>query len=188
MTKTIYLGDERQLVWIRHAMANPDPATPAHAWPLTPEGKEAAARLARSLPELTPPVTLVTSTERKAIETAEQVSKALNLGSPRVSADLREVERPWTEGDYRAAARAYLRSGGAPGWEPRPDVLGRVSRAVAKARSPEGTAVVVGHGLAMSVWAADVLDGIDAVEFWGNLNFPDARLFEEGGTFRRIAG
>ena len=39
----------RHLVWVRHAMAEPERAIPADAWPLTPEAREAAARLARSL-------------------------------------------------------------------------------------------------------------------------------------------
>ncbi len=180
---------DRHLLWIRHALPDPDPSTPAHAWPLTPEGREAAAALAHSLSGLAPPVAVVTSNERKAIETAEEVCSRLDLGPARVSADFREVQRPWTEGDYRAAARAYLRSGVAPGWEPRADVLRRLSNALAEHWRPEGATIVVGHGLAMGVWAADAIDGIDAVEFWDNLTFPDAWLFaEDGQTFRRLAG
>ena len=165
------------------------PPPPARAWSLTPGGREDAARLARSLARLAPPTAVVTSNERKAIETAEEVARALGLGPARVSDDLREVQRPWTEGDYRAATRAYLRSGVAPGWEPRGDVLRRLSKALAEHWRPEGTTIVVGHGLAMSVWAADAMDGIDAVGFWDNLPFPDAWLFaEDGETFRRLAG
>ena len=184
--------NDRHLVWVRHALPSPDPATPAtpaRAWSLTPGGREDAARLARSLARLAPPTAVVTSNERKAIETAEEVARALGLGPARVSDDVREVQRPWTEGDYRAATRAYLRSGVAPGWEPCGDVLRRLSKALVEHWRPEGTTIVVGHGLAMSVWAADAIDGIDAVGFWDNLPFPDAWLFaEDGETFRRLAG
>lgn len=179
----------RHLLWVRHALPVPDPTTPGRDWPLTPEGRDQASRLAQALTGLQPPVSVVTSDERKAVETADAVCEALALGPPVVSADLREVERPWTDGDYRAAAREYLRSGAAPGWEPRGEVLRRVSDALAEHWKPEGTTLAVGHGLAMSVWAADAVDGFDVVEFWEALTFPDAWLLEEdGATFRRVAG
>ena len=180
--------NDRHLLWIRHSMVTPDPTIPAHEWSLTPEGKKQAARLAPSLVGLTPPLSVVASSERKAVETAEEVTSALGLAPARTSDDLREVQRPWTDGDYRVAARAYLRSGSAPGWEPRSDVFRRMSKALAEHWAPEGTTIAVGHGLAMSLWAADAVEGLDAVEFWDNLTFPDAWLFAEGGpTFQRIA-
>ena len=162
----------RQLIWVRHALPAPDPATPARAWPLTPEGRDAAVSLARTLRVLRPPLSVVTSDERKAVETADAVCGALDLAPAGVCAGLREVERPWTEGDYRAAARAYLRSGAAPGWEPRDEVLGRVTTALVEHWRPEGTTIAVGHGLAMSIWAAEAIDGLDAIGFWENLRFP----------------
>ena len=177
---------ERHLLWIRHALPSPDPATPARDWPLTPEGREEAARLARSLTALAP-VSVVTSDERKAIETAEAICDALGLDPAEVCAGLREVERPWTDGDYRAVASEYLRMGAAPGWEPRDEVLRRISTALAEHWQPEGTTIAVGHGLAMSVWAASVVDGLDIVEFWENLGFPDAWLYREDVTFRHFA-
>ena len=178
----------RHLLWVRHARPAPDPATPAREWPLTTEGRKAAARLARTLGPLAGPLAVVTSDERKATETADALCEALGLGPAKVNAGLREVQRPWTDGDYRAAAREYLRSGSAPGWEPRDEVLRRVSSALAEHWGPEGTTIAVGHGLAMSVWAADAIEGLDAVEFWDSLAFPDAWLFEEDGpAFRRVA-
>lgn len=178
----------RHLLWIRHATVRPDPATPARSWPLTPEGREEAGRLARALRELPLPVSVVTSDERKAVETAEAVCRVLGLDPADVCADLHEVERPWTDGDYRAVAREYLRTGASPGWEARDEVLGRLSTALVGHERPEGTTIAVGHGLAMSLWAESVVEGIDAVRFWENLRFPDAWLFaEDGATFQRIA-
>ena len=180
--------DHRHLVWVRHAGVDPDPATPADEWPLTPQGREGAARLARSLADLQTPLGIVTSDERKAIETAEEIASTLGLPPPGVSAGLREVQRPWTDGDYRAVVRAYLRSGTATGWESPPEVRQRLSSAIAEFWRLEGTTIVVGHGLAMSVWAADAIDGLDAVAFWDGLTFPDAWLFTDGGaTLRRVA-
>lgn len=179
---------QRHLLWIRHATVRPDPTTPARAWPLTPEGREEAGRLASALPELPPPIYVVTSDERKAVETAEAVCAALCLDPAQPCDGLREVERPWTDGDYRSVAREYLRVGTSPGWEARDDVLRRLSTALARYWRPEGTTIAVGHGLAMSVWAADAVESLDAVQFWENLTFPDAWLFEEdGAAFRRIA-
>lgn len=179
--------NRRHLLWVRHALPAADPATPARDWPLTPEGRDAAAALARSIQGLPGPRALVTSDERKAVETAEAMCDALDLAPAEVCADLREVQRPWTEGDYRAAAREYLRSGSAPGWEPREEVLGRVTTALVDHWWPEGTTIAVGHGLAMSIWAAEAIDGRDAIEFWEGLAFPDAWLYREDGTLRRVA-
>ena len=180
--------NERHLVWVRHALPSADPATPAGAWPLSPAGREDAVRIARTLEDLPPPVSVVTSDERKAFETAEAVCEALDLAAE-VSSGLREVQHPWIEGDYRASAREYLRTGAAPGWEPCAGVLERLSRALAEHWAPEGTTIAVGHGLAMSVWAADAVDGLDAVEFWDGLTFPDAWLFtEDGAAFQRATG
>ena len=177
--------NHRHLVWVRHAGVDPDPTAPADEWPLTPQGREDAARLARSLADLQP-LGIVASDERKAIETAEVLASTLDLALE-ISADLREVRRPWTDGDYRGVARAYLQSGTAPGWESRSEVRLRLSSAIARLWRPEGTTIVVGHGLAMSVWAADAIDRLDAVTFWDGLTFPDAWLFTAGGTtLRRI--
>lgn len=178
----------RHLLWIRHATVRPHPATPARTWPLTPEGREGAARLARSLPQLPQPISAVTSDERKAVETAEAVCDALGLDPAGVCAGLREVERPWTDGDYRAVARQYLRTGASPGWEARDEVLHRLSAALAEHWRAEGTTVAVSHGLAMSLWAANAVEGIDPVQFWENLEFPDAWLFaEDDATLLRVA-
>ena len=46
-------------------MVSLDPTIPSHEWSLTPEGREDAARLARSLAALSPPVSVVASNERK---------------------------------------------------------------------------------------------------------------------------
>ena len=178
----------RHLLWVRHALPHPDPTTPTETWPLTDAGRKAAANLARSLADIPQPVAVISSDERKAIETAEQFTETFSLSPARAVADLREVQRPWIDGDYRAAAREYLRFGSAPGWEPRAAVLQRMSRALAKHWTEEGTTIVVGHGLAMSIWAADAVAGLDAVAFWDSLTFPDAWLFtENGGAFRRLA-
>ena len=179
--------DHRHLAWVRHARVDPDPTTPADEWPLTSQGREDAARLARSLADLQTPLGIVTSDERKAIETAEEIASTLGLAPPEVSPGLREVQRPWTDGDYRAVVRAYLRSGTAPGWESCSEARQRLSSAIAELWRPEGTTIVVGHGLAMSIWAADAIDRLDAVAFWDGLTFPDAWLFTDGGTsLRRI--
>lgn len=179
----------RHLLWIRHASVHPDSTTPARSWPLASGGREEAARLAHDLPDLPPPISVVTSGERKAVETAEAVCEVLGLPPAGICAGLREVERPWTDGDYRSFAREYLRTAAFPGWEAPDEVLDRISAALAEHWRAEGTTIAVGHGLAMSLWAADALAGIDAVRFWEGLRFPDAWLFtEDDETFRRVAG
>jgi broad specificity phosphatase PhoE len=66
----------RQLILIKHARPQVDPAVPAEAWTLGPEGREGAARLAARLSgySFNP---LFTSAEPKAAETAQIIGHEL---------------------------------------------------------------------------------------------------------------
>jgi broad specificity phosphatase PhoE len=103
------------VILVRHAMTVVDPALPSFEWPLSPQGRTAAAALA--LPRLQ----ARTSPEPKAVETA--VAAGLEAT---VDERLREVGRPW-EDAYEVQVRRYLAGDEPAGWESRSDALARLT-------------------------------------------------------------
>ena len=162
------------LILVRHAMPEVTPGLASTLWPLSAAAREDCVLLAHALPPVLAPL-IYTSPERKALETAAVV--ALRRGLEVVTdPGLREVDRPATwDDDYREAAARYLADGGRDGWEPAAAVRVRVAAAVerARARHPQGDLVVVGHGLALSLFLAGAA-AVDLVAFWRALTFPDA--------------
>lgn len=140
---------------------------PSREWPLTEAGRRDAEALARQL-DFASGTPVVSSDELKAKQTAEAFSSEIVV-DPR----LREVGRPWVEGDYEATARRWLEGEHVDGWESQSDALGRMTEAANEADTRFGSGVLlVSHGLAISVLVAD-LTGVDRVEFWSQLRFPD---------------
>lgn len=110
----------------------------------------------------------MSSDELKAKQTAEAFSNEIVTDSR-----LREVGRPWVEGDYESTARRWLEGERLREWEPRLDVVRRMTEAVTEAKALPGSRVcLVSHGLAITVLIADLIDA-DPVELWTQLQFPD---------------
>jgi len=161
-----------RLMLIRHAHPLVDPDVPAAQWPLSPEGREAAHALARRI-DVEPDPVVATSDETKALETARIVADVTG-GEVVVDARLREVSRPWTPGGYRALAKAWLAGHHLDGWESQATVSQRMAGAIDDIMgSADSTALVVGHGLAVTTFLAAVTD-IEPVAFWTALRLPDA--------------
>jgi broad specificity phosphatase PhoE len=95
---------------------------------------------------------------------------------------LHEVERPWTEGDYRGLARSYLRGEPVDGWERREAASARIRHAIEAIVAAHGEADigVVTHGLILSLYVADLLglDGPAAIELWDGIGFPDYAIVD----------
>ncbi len=130
---------------------------------------------------------LVTSTEPKAVETAEAIAvrwPAAVVHDPR----LREARRPWIGTGYRALAHRYLRGEEHEGWERHADVEDRMARAVGDASEAAagGAVVVVTHGLALSLHLGQRLGAqFDRESFWSRLAFPDAWVLDADGVLHR---
>lgn len=155
------------LVLVRHAMPLVSGDIASRDWPLTEAGRSDAEALARQL-DLPAGTPVVSSDELKAKQTAEAFSHEIVI-DPR----LREVGRPWVEGDYESTARRWLEGESVDGWEPQSDVVKRMTEAVNEAAALAGSEVcLVSHGLAITVLVADMA-GVDRVEFWSQLEFPD---------------
>ena len=176
----------RKLILVKHAAPFVIPGTPPDRWRLSDKGKESCIPLADALKVHAPSVVL-SSEEPKAQETAAGIAECWSaeiLEDPR----LREAERPWMGTGYRAVAHRYLRGEQPDGWEPHAEVAERMAAAVADAhaRAGDGPAVVVSHGLALSVHLGDRLGGdFDRETFWSRLAFPDAWVLGEDGVLHR---
>jgi broad specificity phosphatase PhoE len=179
--------DASPVTYVRHSMAVPQQSVHPTAWHLDDRGRADAARLAERL-EVAPAIgALVTSTEPKALETAEAVGAVWDAA---VVPDerLREAARPWIGPGYRAVVHRYLRGELPPGWEPHEDVAVRVAAAVTEAIAAAAGApvVVVSHGLALAVHLGEQLGtAFDRESFWSGLAFPDAWELDIAGVLHR---
>lgn len=146
---------------------------PSEEWRLSEEGRARCGPLVDRLAPYEPRM-LLSSTEPKALETAQLIAPALGL-EVELSDGLRETERrtvPWLE-------RNELEQG-IRGLFERPDevVYGEECANAALARfeaAVEGLpepAVVVTHGTVMSLYVA-ARTGRDGFEVWRGLELPD---------------
>lgn len=179
--------DVAPITYVRHAMAVQAEGVHPTDWHLDDLGRADAVRLAQRL-EVAPAIgCLVSSTEPKALETAEAIGA--RWGTAAVPDErLREAVRPWIGPGYRAVAHRYLRGELPEGWEPHAQVEARVAAAVADARrrAGGGPVVVVSHGLALALHLGDRLGAdFDRESFWSGLAFPDAWALDDAGTLHR---
>lgn len=154
---------------VRHAMPHQVPDEDPSTWRLGPEGLAGARRLSNLVPSDT---YLVASPEPKAAATALLITGR----EPALDVRLVEVRRPsdWNSAHLDDAQR-YLGGEEVTGWERRHDVVQRFDEAVYEHSELAGSRrmVVVGHGISASLWIAARL-GLDPVDWWKSLRFPDA--------------
>ncbi|HJR26608.1 MAG TPA: histidine phosphatase family protein, partial [Acidimicrobiales bacterium] len=114
------------VTYVRHAMPVSDDGVESTAWHLSDQARRLAGRLASRLEVDGGIGALVSSTEPKAVETAEAIAAHWSCG---ITTDerLREVLRPWVGNGYRADAHAYLRGEAPDTWETYDAVAERVA-------------------------------------------------------------
>jgi broad specificity phosphatase PhoE len=161
---------------VRHAAPRVDSAVPPWEWGLQSAATDATGRL-RASSLLPATARWVSSTEPKAMQTAEQ------LTAGRVVADdrLREAVRPPEFLDTEEFRRRVLRSfqcadePSAVGWEPlaatRHRVLAATEEALQDAAGQE--VVLVGHGTALTMLVSALVDRPPDVAAWQAMLFPD---------------
>jgi broad specificity phosphatase PhoE len=181
------VSEGRGIIFVRHAMPGVTRGLSSKLWGLSEAAKEDCVLLAHALPEQLAPA-VYTSSEVKAKETATVIALRRGLEVV-VDEGFGEVDRPeiWDE-DYRGVVKRYLSGSEEPGWEPRGSVETRFNDAVKRSLrgAPQGEAVVVSHGIALSLYIASVA-GIGVVRFWEALTFPDAwRVDLREGRIERI--
>ena len=177
------------ITYVRHAMAVQTDGVHPTEWHLDAAARADAARMATLL-EVAPTVgCLVSSTEPKAVETAEAIAEHWDVAL--VPDDgLREAVRPWIGPGYRAVVHRYLRGELPEGWEPHGDVEARMAASIGAATELAAgrPIVVVSHGLSLSLHLGDRLGpDFDREWFWSSLAFPDAWALDATGTLHRPA-
>jgi broad specificity phosphatase PhoE len=163
------------LYLVRHGRSAPVPGTPPHLWELDPEGFDDVWAL-RESGRLPPRATWFCSPEPKAVATAQLLTES-DVG---VLDDLREHVRDspvWIE-DFAATVRRAFAHPDLPaydGWEPLAACRDRVvatARRVLDVHAGEDV-VLVGHGTAWTVLAAELTGAEPDLVRWESLAMPD---------------
>jgi len=184
-----------RLFIVRHAEPEVDPSFPAAMWPLSASGRQAARALAFDLARWSPGF-IVTSPERKALETGNEMLAVLDLGVTS-NDDLQEqglgtvpfLADPAT---FEVAVHEHFH-------DPLQAVLGDESSAASARRlehalagilaagpSSNGPLIVVTHGRILASFLSR-LTGKGAVSIWQSLRLPDAMMVDlERKTFSAI--
>lgn len=168
------------LYLVRHGRPIIDPAVPASAWVLDPEYEHQVADLSARGPW---PADAVWSTSPEP--KAERTALLLAGREVPVVEDLREHERlrnGWTP-DFVDAVREALAnpySEVRPGWEPISRTRSRIVRAVREilVEHPGRDVVLVGHGTAWTLLAAELAGTEPDLERWRTLAMPDVITVE----------
>jgi len=144
------------------------------------EGKESSYELGARLAP-TGLRRIVTSPEEKARATATVLAEVLGVSV--VTDDrLREVQRPWTDGNFAHEVARYLHGDLIEGWEPVEQVVARLEAFLVS--SPRETSIgVVTRGTAMACLLG-AGDSANRARCWSDLTMPDAWTFSETGPLR----
>jgi broad specificity phosphatase PhoE len=180
--------------FLTHPEVVVDPAVPIEHWGLSRQGEARAGRAASVLPR---PARLVSSAERKALDTAAVLARSWQI-EPEVDARLGEMDRSATgyldplgfEPTVDAFFARPLES--VRGWERAVDAQRRVEHAVRQlvAETPETSIVFVAHGgvgalLLASLTGAPISRDLDQPGMGSIFRFDPVR-WEALSTWQRI--
>lgn len=181
----------RQLILIRHSESQPLPGLPPAQWGLSPAGRRRCQSLASRLAPYEPTV-ILSSSERKAVETAQLVASLLKIPYDVVEG-LGEHDR---SGEPYHDRETFLQLVKTLLTQPEQEVFGQETGAEARARFEQavrqivetrqiGNVAAVTHGTVLSLFMAAHGEE-DAYRFWQRLaqpafvvfSLPDMRLME----------
>lgn len=165
-----------RLLVVRHAEPLKAGQTPGAEWPLTEKGRNDASVLGTNLAGLFSSAIVWTSPERRAPETAEL---AFPLVVATVRVQLCEVKKPWyaSANEVTNATDNYLNGEVVQGWEPREDVISRITQLKSDFGASESL-VLVSHGVFLTTWLDQEIGLDDPFSFWSDLRMPDAWEFD----------
>jgi len=143
--------DTDSVILVRHSQPEIRPDIPAAQWELSEIGRQRCVPLADKIKHYQP-VVVVTSRERKAIQTGTIVAHILEIPTT-IAAGLHEHE---------SAGQALLRFSAAIS-----DVL---------SQHPTGSVVIVAHATVIALWVTSLIGG-DPFSFWKGLGMPAYAVF-----------
>jgi broad specificity phosphatase PhoE len=166
------------LILVRHSLPLIQPELPYHQWPLSNEGLRRAALLPALLTPFTPSL-IITSTEEKAIQTGQEITKALGLPLL-IEPGLHEHERLQSASQtsreaFGALLSAFFKNPDRLifGSESAEDAYLRFSSAIDRLIKsfPQTPLIVVSHGTVLSLLVSHRC-GVDPFQFWKQLGLP----------------
>lgn len=172
----------RKLILIKHARPTVIENVPAEKWELSDEGRAACKPLAEVVRPHDPAV-IVTSEERKAMETGRLVADA--LGKPtETTSGLHEHDRSnvpmMRSSEFLSALAMFFKESNrlVLGRETADEAAGRFDRAIQAvlARHPEGNIAVVTHGTVLALFASENGSG-DPFLLYRQLGLPSVVVF-----------
>jgi broad specificity phosphatase PhoE len=172
-----------ELILIKHAKPLVDPAKSSELWKLSDEGRAQAKSLAKLIAEHRP-AKLFSSEEPKAIETAEIVSRELNV--PRETApDLHEHDRRnvphMRSGEFISHVELFFRRPNELllGKESAQQALARFERAVENvvSKHPSESLAVVSHGTVIALFIEKHSDR-NGFAVWREMSLPSFAVFD----------
>lgn len=168
-----------RLILVRHGAPAIDPATPSADWPLSDEGRVAAAALAARLAPFGSAV-LISGTEPKMIGTAAAIGGRLGLVNQPIAGLSEHARRSTTFGDQAAFEASIQALFNQPteivyGDESADQTHDRIAQSIDDALKAAGGAsvIAVSGGTAISIYMARRL-GIEPFPFWKTLRLPQA--------------
>ena len=172
-----------RLILVRHAAPAIDPETPSADWPLSDDGRRAAAVLAEALAPFTP-ILLVSGDEPKMVDTAGLIGERLGLTNRPLAGLSEHARRSTTFGDRAAFEAAIAGLFNRPhevvyGDESADQTYDRFAAAIdgAAHTTGEGPLIAVSGGTAISIFVARRL-GMDPFPFWKALRLPQAFVID----------
>jgi probable phosphoglycerate mutase len=161
---------------MRHAETAIDQNVPVHEWSLTKEGFHQAKVLA-SIGFFDSIDSIFSSTEGKALQTAAPFADRLGIEIVSLS-ELRELDRGigelLSEAEYLQSVEGILnKHDEVPGWEFRESAMTRFQAGLGEIMSKGGfkEALVISHGLVLSMQFASLLGVEDVFSRWQRLKF-----------------
>ena len=171
------MTDTRRILLVKHAESLLTPEVTAERWRLSDAGRAACGPLAERLRAFAPTL-LVSSSEPKAMETAQLVAHALAIPSE-TGLDLHEHDRSNVRLVPRGAFEQYMAEFFAQphdliyGRETADEVHTRFRGAVERAcrEHPDQRPAIVTHGTVIALLVARA-NKLDALSFWKRLTMP----------------
>jgi broad specificity phosphatase PhoE len=175
-----------KLFLVKHAKPLIDPAKSSELWKLSDEGRIGAQKLADVLAPYNVS-TVISSTEPKAIETAQILATALNIPTE-PHPDLHEHDRSnvphMGSGEFISHVELFFRRPGERvlGRESAEDALARFERAVEAVltKHPEANIAIVSHGTVIALFVEKHSDR-NGFQVWREMSLPSFAVFDLPG-------
>ena len=167
----------RTLILVRHSESKIDPLLPPQDWSLTREGRQRCQLLASKLERIHPD-RIVTSEEKKAIETGKSIAEILGISCTTASGlheHLRQGGEILNQEDWLEMISQFFKEQNQVvfGLESANQAKERFSEAICSVmgKFPKRNIVVITHGTVMSLYY-QFLTGSDPFDFWCRLGLP----------------